>query len=281
MSDSVLHTYFKHALVKAGFPDGLNIEYSLSYCQGDGVAFYGWLDTDDLINLFNVLNPKQKRKQKMFANLLNHIESWEFSYDLNVEIVRNQFGHCYSHWNTMELSAKTSEWLTFFEDCEARKDWYFPATKVGKYKMLWDGFIEGLEQHIKDTSREMEAVGYRIIEASPYGTETVFKFNTENYTVTLNRKHSEFYTVPADWIFGDVCDFETTIEEILQGKLCYADFEATVTDKESGIQLGDSEITAVSYSPTDRSLSGYRQELIGNAIASARSNAARFAYLHA
>lgn len=281
MSDSVLNTYFKHALVKAGFPDTLDIEYSLSHCQGDGVAFYGWLDTDDLINLFNVLNPKQKRKQKMFANLLNHIKSWEFSYDLNVEIVRNRFGHRYSHWNTMDLSAKTSDCLTFFEDCEARKDWYFQATKVGKYKMLWDGFIEDLEQYIKDTSCELAAVGYQIIEASPYDTETVFKFNTENYLVELNRKHSEFYSDSVDWVFGDECDFEEVIEEIRKGRLCYADFEATVIDKESGIELGSDEITGLSYSPNDRSFSGYRQELIGNAIASARSNAARFAYLHA
>lgn len=281
MSDSVLNTYFKHALVKAGFPDTLDIEYSLSHCQGDGVAFYGWLDTDDLINLFNVLNPKQKRKQKMFANLLNHIESWEFSYDLNVEIVRNRFGHRYSHWNTMDLSAKTSDWLAFFEDCEARKDWYFPATKAGKYKMLWDGFIEGLEQHIKDTSQEMEAVGYQIIEASPYGTETVFKFNTENYTVKLNRKHSEFYTAPADWVFGDTGDFEAMIEEIRQGKICYADFEATVTDKATGIELGNECITTLSYSPNDRLLDGYRKGVISAAIADARRNVARFAYLHA
>ncbi|GAB1659935.1 hypothetical protein Mh1956_05870 [Mannheimia haemolytica] len=48
MSDSVLNTYFKHALVKAGFPDTLDMEYSLSHCQGDGVAFYGRLGTDDL-----------------------------------------------------------------------------------------------------------------------------------------------------------------------------------------------------------------------------------------
>ncbi|AWW69153.1 hypothetical protein C4O89_07515 [Mannheimia haemolytica] len=51
MSDSVLNTYFKHALVKAGFPDTLDMEYSLSHCQGDGVAFYGRLGTDDLMSI--------------------------------------------------------------------------------------------------------------------------------------------------------------------------------------------------------------------------------------
>ncbi|WP_289365480.1 hypothetical protein [Mannheimia haemolytica] len=280
MSDSVLNTYFKHALVKAGFPDTLDIEYSLIHCQGDGVAFYGRLGTDDLIQLFNNLNP-QKRKQKMFANLLNHIESWETHDDIDFEIIRNRFGYRYSHWNTMDLYAKTADDLVFFYDSDARKEWYFAASKVEKYKALWDEFIQDLEQYIKDASCAMASVGYQIIEASPYETETVFKFNTENYLVELQRKPSAFYSEPVDWVFGDVCDFEVTIEDILQGNLRYADFEATVTDKESGIKLGVDSISGLSYSPNDRSFSGYRQELIGNAIASARSNAARFAYLHA
>ncbi|HHW7520678.1 TPA: hypothetical protein ACU18R_002439 [Mannheimia haemolytica] len=277
---NLLQTYFQQQLVTAGFPDDLKIEYSLSHCQGDGVAFYGRLGTDDLIQLFNHLNP-QKRKQKMFANLLTHIESWETHDDIGFEIIRNRFGYRYSHWNTMELYAKTADQLVFFNDSDARRNWYFPTSKVDKYKALWDGFIEGLEQYIKDISREMESVGYQIIEASPYQTETVFKFNTENYLVELKRKPSEFYSEPVDWVFGDECDFKTSIEELLQGKVYYADFEAIVTDKESGIQLGFDSISGLSCSPNDRTFSGYRQELIGNAIASARSNAARFAYLHA
>lgn len=281
MSRSVLSTYIRNTLVKAGFPEYLEVEYSLSYCQGDGVAFYGYLDSEDLINLFNNLNPNQKRKQKMFANLISHIESWEYCNTIGVEICRNWYANRYSHSNTMDLNVKTSDFLAFFENVDARKEWYFPSSKVDKYKALWDGFVRDLEQYIKDTSRALATAGYKIIEASPYQTETVFKFNTENYLVELQRKSSEFYADPVDWLFGDECDFEATIKEILQGKLCYADFEATVTDKESGIKLGVDSISGLSYSPNDRSFSGYRQELIGNAIASARSNAARFAYLHA
>lgn len=276
---NLLQTYFQQQLVTAGFPDDLKIEYSLSHCQGDGVAFYGSLNTDTLIKLFNSLNP-QKRKQKMFANLLSHIESWE-SYGVDFDIIRNSFGYHYSHWNTMELYAKTADDLAFFNDSDVRKNWYFPTSKVDKYKALWDEFIQDLEQYIKGTSRELETNGYQIIDASPYQTETVFKFNTENYLVELKRKPSEFYSEPVDWVFGDECDFKTSIEELLQGKVYYADFEAIVTDKESGIQLGFDSISGLSCSPNDRTFSGYRQELIGNAIASARSNAARFAYLHA
>lgn len=280
MSRSVLSTYFRNALVKAGFPEYLKVEYSLSYCQGDGVAFYGYLDTEDLTNLFNKLNPKQKRKQKMFANLLAHIEEWEPRSDVDFEIYRNSFGHRYSHCNTMGLDAKTSDYLAFFEDCEAQREWYFPRSKVWKYRILWDNFIEDLKQYIKDISREMESVGYQIIGASPLCTETVFNFKTDNYCVELKRKHSEFYADCVDWVIGDTADFDEVIEEICNGKIYYADFEAIVIDKESGIELGCDSITGLSYSPNDRFINGYRQELISNAIANARSNAARFSYLH-
>lgn len=281
MSNSVLSTYIRNALVKAGFPEHLKVEYSFSCCQGDGVAFYGYLDTEDLINLFNKLNPTQKRKQKMFANLVTHIESWEYCSDIGVEICRNWFGHRYSHWNTMDLDAKTSDFLAFFEDCEAQRDWYFPRSKVETYKALWDNFIKDLEEYIKDTSKEIEQLGYQLIEASPYSTETVFNFKTDNYCVELKRKHSEFYSEPFEWVFGDMDDFDATIEEIRQGKLCFADFEATVTDRTTGIELGNECITGLSYSPTDRLLDGYRKGVISAAIADARRNVERFSELHA
>lgn len=44
---NILHTYFDNKLAEAGFPSELTIESSLSYSQGDGVAFYGRLYSDD------------------------------------------------------------------------------------------------------------------------------------------------------------------------------------------------------------------------------------------
>ncbi|PJG82794.1 hypothetical protein [Caviibacterium pharyngocola] len=98
---TILQDFFNHKLVEAGFPDGLNIEYSLSYCQGDGMAFYGTLPCDSWITLYKQINPNKSEKEyRRFAFLSEYIANNEYYND--VEITRNSFGHHYSHWNTME-----------------------------------------------------------------------------------------------------------------------------------------------------------------------------------
>ena len=51
---NILHAYFNSQLVNAGLPDGLKIEWSLSYCQGDGKAFYGNINYSQWIKLFSL-----------------------------------------------------------------------------------------------------------------------------------------------------------------------------------------------------------------------------------
>ena len=44
----MIKQHFQNELVKHGYPVDLTIEYSLGYCQGDGMAFYGSLGVDDV-----------------------------------------------------------------------------------------------------------------------------------------------------------------------------------------------------------------------------------------
>lgn len=50
----MIKQHFQNELVKCGYPDDLTIEYSLGYCQGDGVAFYGDLSVDDVKALMKI-----------------------------------------------------------------------------------------------------------------------------------------------------------------------------------------------------------------------------------
>lgn len=278
---SVLKTYFQYALVKAGFPDDFDVEYSLSYSQGDGVAFYGRMTKGEIIHLFTVLYP-QKRKQKMFAKLIGHIWEWQAGWcDLTFEIKRNQFGYRYSHCNTMFLSAYKSDDLDFFNDPYARKAWYFSAGKVERYKKLWDEFIEDLEGHIKNTSRILEEEGYRIIEATPMSSDMVYRFNTKNYRIELLAHHSQFYDEEPCWLIGDSSDVDEMIHSILNGECRYADLEAQVTDRRNGIVLGTSYLSGVSYETGDKTFGGYRDDLIRFAIQHAREFAVQHSTLHA
>lgn len=274
---NILQTYLNQQLVKAGFPDDLNIEYSLRNCQGDGVAFYGWLNQDDLQRLFNHLNPN-KRKQKMFAKLLGHIAEWD---DVSMEIYRNQFGHWYSHSNTMTLHRVQAEHLAFFSCSTAEKEWYFPKSKVYRYHALWDEFMDDLENHIRDTSCRLKDDGYKIVEATPYEQQVAYSFNTENYRVELVQTPCEFYAEKLEWLFGDLCDVDEMMKSVVEGKIHFANLYAQVLDKQTGLSLGEDHLSNLSFSPKDRSFSGYKTELISNAIADARRNVQKYAQLHA
>lgn len=279
MSRSVLSTYFRNALVKAGFPEELKVEYSLSYCQGDGIAFYGTLDYEDLISLYNKIYPP-KIKQKMFAKLISHIWEWEHSSNIRFEIQRNGFGHHYSHWNTMELYALQADELEFFNNDAARKEWYFPKAKLGNYKALWDDFIVRLEQYIKDTSKELEQQGYKIIEATPE-EKTLYQFTTKNYQVRLNVLPSDFYQEPAYWIFGDDKYLPERIKPILAGTSQICHLRAEVID-DQGEMLGYARKDDLQFDINDQDyLLQWRRELVTEAISSARYYANKHHRLHA
>ncbi|NMS01607.1 NgrC, partial [Vibrio parahaemolyticus] len=108
----MIKQHFQNELVKCGYPDDLTIEYSLGYCQGDGVAFYGDLSVDDVKALMNrlfstepgqvdaVSRVKNLMAQKDIENMLSVLREYG-SCDLS--ITRNSHGHHYSHWNCMNI----------------------------------------------------------------------------------------------------------------------------------------------------------------------------------
>lgn len=104
----MIKQHFQNELVKCGYPDDLTIEYSLGYCQGDGVAFYGDLSVDDVKALMNrlfstepgqvdaVSRVKNLMAQKDIENMLSVLREYG-SCDLS--ITRNSHGHHYpSYW---------------------------------------------------------------------------------------------------------------------------------------------------------------------------------------
>ena len=69
-----------------GYPDeDIEIAYSLSYCQGDGVAIYGMLRRSDAPDL-----------------------TWPVNAD-HVTLTRNSWGHHYSHYNSFSVDVCDEE----------------------------------------------------------------------------------------------------------------------------------------------------------------------------
>lgn len=130
---------FKMQLATRGFED-VEVYWSLGYCQGDGVAFYGRVWASDL---------KEKDAQ---AKIL--IEKLEKAGDeISIEITGGN-GH-YHHWNSMTVEVEFDSEL---EDAEL-------PSRLKIARPVWrEEFEEYLSEKVKEISRELEKSGYAEIE---------------------------------------------------------------------------------------------------------------------
>ena len=152
-----LMTCFARVLFDAGYPT-TDIEYSLSNCQGDGVAFYTpkraahlpahlrHLERDDVDlprlwvrrGLWRHFTKDQRRIMYQY---------WEDSGgDVTVEITRNSFGYHYSHSNTMYVGI----------DCRTEDS--------SEEDALVTKLVDVIREDVRSISGDLETVGYRITE---------------------------------------------------------------------------------------------------------------------
>jgi len=130
---------FKTQLAEQGFSD-VEVYWSLGYCQGDGVAFYGRVYPESLME-------KDSQAKRLIAALHTAGDS------LYIEIT-GENGH-YHHWNSMTVEIEF-ESETDDEDLPAR-------LKIAR-PVLRENFEEHLNERIKEISRELEKFGYAEIE---------------------------------------------------------------------------------------------------------------------
>jgi hypothetical protein len=124
---------FKQTLEERGLPTD-NIEFSLGYSQGDGVAFYGDIDVEKILKD------------------IGEWDEWEVfvkKHGFTATSTRNSWGSHYSHWNTM--------------DVELTEDREF----IGAYsESRADRLCELIKLRVQSTSKELEKRGYEMIEAN-------------------------------------------------------------------------------------------------------------------
>lgn len=145
---------FKEELANKGLPNE-DIRYSLSYCQGDGVAFYGNIDIDLLCE-----------KDEKAKDLIEAIRKFDPDVYLAITIKKSSHFHMYDHYNTMDLYIEDDfHWASEEEE----KKFIRRLTELEKY----------LKDLIKDTSQELERIGYADIE-SQLSDENIIDFLTAN-----------------------------------------------------------------------------------------------------
>lgn len=130
---------FKEQLAEQGF-DGVEIYWSLGYCQGDGVAFYGRVWAQDL-----------KAKDRRARSLIERLE--RAGDEISIEITGAN-GH-YHHWNSMTVEVEF--------DSEIDEDELPARLKIAR--PAWrEELEEYLSERVKEISRELEKSGYAEIE---------------------------------------------------------------------------------------------------------------------
>ncbi|MGR3808220.1 hypothetical protein [Pasteurella testudinis] len=280
--------YFQTKLAQAGYPADLQIEWSLSYCQGDGVAFYGDIDSNSLTALFmRCLTEQGVDEHERQLGL----EKWETiwlpelatGWDSFPAITRNHFGYRYSHLNTMDLTYADVESLTLFNDADYLQSFMqehnLTEEKIDVFGNMLQAFLDWLEDDIRSQSKALERVGYQIIELGTVSErEVVYTRNSHNYRVEVEVSPVHFYLAHAPFICTNEEEVESYVNTILQGYQ-HIDVSATVYDRYNGKVLGSSLLCEVEVSRADKTLGGYRRELTAEAIRNVRTNIQRHAAL--
>jgi hypothetical protein len=136
--NSSLSKDFDESLSDAGYPY-MKIEFSLNYSQGDGMAFYGTVNGNDVLALAErLLDPAEYHK---FQAL--HSEA-----DFTVEITRNSYGYHYSHFNTMTV------------DVDCTNDYNDEAYNSDVHKL----FCDLVDADVREVSKRLAKDGYAEIE---------------------------------------------------------------------------------------------------------------------
>jgi len=275
----VLKQHFQNELVEQGYPEEMTIDYSLSYSQGDGVAFYGNLYVDDIQALMKrlfhtkpaqtdaVCRVKNLMAQKDIENMLFVLSEY-CHFELSIE--RNNHGYRYSNWGCMSISDDVD-----FQRALADEDTCLGTAIDGiNQNMLlcwqdhWERFISMLEDDIKRLSRKLEKDGYALIEASPYEDVVVCEKMTENYLVRVSELAERDFNMD-DWE-GPERDY--VIDSILEKNKRLLGLRVEVLSREGEMVLGEATRRVLTVASNDKTYVGYKRELLRSAIQEAREN---------
>ena len=146
---SFLTEDFQYQIAEKGF-EAVKVYWSLGYCQGDGVAFYGSVFTSDL-----------KAKDTNAGKLIERLE--KAGDEISIEITGSN--GWYHHRNSMTVEVDFEN-ETDDEDLPARLKIALPVWR--------EDFESYLSERVKEISGELEKSGYAEIEYH-YEDETIKK----------------------------------------------------------------------------------------------------------
>jgi len=140
--------HFQHHVGEAGYPTR-DIRWRLSYCQGDGMAFYGSCDVGlalfDRVVREQFAEADQRRSITKKARAL--LEKEELSFALHIS--PNSFGSHYAHYNTMSVEVE-------LVDC--------PDEHEEEMERMANALAGAIQEDVRALSRKLADEGYDLID---------------------------------------------------------------------------------------------------------------------
>lgn len=240
----LLSSYFCAELSKLGYPIS-DVRYSLGYCQGDGMAFYGALDGTELSRVAKRLLSKPAELAAITRSI---------SKGVVVEICRKG-SHHYVHWNTMSVDQRyeySDDGLTDFEQNSL------------------DRLICLMDEEVKEISRRLESEGYALIEAGRPADNLERTFRTNAFKVTIKRVEDDTFDMD-DW---DQELRQKLYKEMISGKTGY--FGVVVTIECCGMPAELASVGCYGMVGDIKSpsfyLHGTTREMVSEAVSEARDS---------
>ncbi|EGT3611546.1 hypothetical protein FAP59_18340 [Morganella morganii] len=197
-------------LLERGYPGDLDIRWRLSCCQGDGVCFYGTLDSDTLPRLLVRLLADDKEALSVLSPLAENGE-------LVTELCSNHFGHCYTHANCIAIRT----------ECDADE-----LTEVAE---AVDRFETALRGDIRSICHQAEQDGYTLLHDA---------FNPDRDERILYRRASKHFQLcveakPSDYIcfFGSTQEVDAMLDELTERRARLMSVCVSVSERDSEVEL--------------------------------------------
>ena len=113
----------------------VELQYSLAYCQGDGLSFKGKFDLDKFLN-----NRYRKKLKKSVRRALS-------DYIYNIHSKGNTGHYCYAHKNDIEYDYN-----------------YQDSREFSYLEKIWQQVLEDIQKYYLNLCHKLERYGYDILE---------------------------------------------------------------------------------------------------------------------
>lgn len=234
-------------LVARDWPATMDVTANLSYRQGDGVAFYGRINANELCVLLAALEGRGVIAEAISSELISVVSNSDFSMTL----CRTSQSHRYSHAGTISLE---------YDDC--------PDSMTERHIEL---LFRALRAEINAVCGSVAADGYRIIEAiTPSLRPTLLERHTRNFVVSVME------TEPNDDAYAGWDDEiqDSYLDAILNKSATLCTLEISVRCGEIGRVMGRTWVSDVLRMPAQPVRGWFVRDWMRDALDEAREEIA-------